>query len=385
MKHSLQIKYYAIQTVYWLVNLCTTAFIVPILQAQGFQSMHIGILLGVRALSNVVFQPLVVRILEVKRKNVSLNQLIILLLGCSILLTLIQMLDPSWMIMLLVFIGYGVFTFGISSFIDAMYVLYAHEGKQIQYPFARGLGSLSFSIGAYVFGLVSFLPLLLWAQLVLMMVLIILVLIIEPIYQVATAADDTSIKNNQIIKEYPLLFFFLIATTLSFIGKEMSGNFLVDAYSAVGGQTSDYGLGISIMAFVELPAALFFSRILKRVGITRLMLISFFFSSIRILILWLASDVLYLHVAQVFQMLGAGLFWAGNVQFVRYLLPAKYAVRAQTLIGICYLGIAGGLGSMLSGWIVQQTNITTLLGISFVFSLLGCVTYFIGMRTQEKF
>ncbi len=384
MNRKLQFEYNVLQTLYWLVNLCTTAFIVPILQDQGFSSVQIGTLLGIRALGNVVFQPYLVRLLERQYKPIAINQLIAGLLVCSLVLTALQWVNPPFVIMFLIFIGYGVCTFGISSFIDALYVLYDHQGHHIAYPFARGLGSLSFSVGAYFFGMIASMPLILVLQMVLICLLLVLVLKMHPVYQQHIQDVHAKSNNKDMLKQYPLLLYFLIATALAFIGKEMSGNFLIDAYKSVGGTTGDYGLGISIMAFVELPVAIFFTRFMKRVGIVRLMLISFFFSSVRILLLWLAPNVIWLHIAQVFQMLGAGLFWSGNVQFVRTIIPANYAVRAQALIGVCYLGIASGLGSVLSGWIMQQSDIHILLEVSYIFSLLGACVLFIGTHIQKQ-
>lgn len=181
-----------------------------------------------------------------------------------------------------------------------------------------------------------------------------------------------------------MFLFLLLATCSSFIGKEMVANFLIDVYRGVGGTSKDYGLGISLLAFSEVPIIFAFEKILVRLGIEKLMIMSFLFAAIRIFIIMIAPSVFWLNFAQIFQFLGTGLFWAGNVQFVRTILPAEYFVKAQSAIGICYLGIGSGVGSLLSGTILEYTNLFNLLAVSFLFSFLGVVFMVIGKYITKK-
>lgn len=177
-------------------------------------------------------------------------------------------------------------------------------------------------------------------------------------------------------KEYPLFKIFLVAVIFSFVGKELSANFLIDVYRSLGGDNQSYGIGTFLLAASEVPAAILFTKLSDRLGIYRLMLPSFFFAFLRIFLITLAPSILFLNIAQVLQMFGNGLFWAGNIQFIRTILPVKYAVKAQGAVGACYLGI----GSPLSGMILELTNLKTLLFVTSLLAFIGVVVLDYGKK-----
>ena len=306
----------------------------------------------------------------------------------SIITTAVQMTEPSVSGMIILFILYGVFTFGMITFIDALSSLYFHQGKKIHYPIARYVGSLSYAVFALFAGYLASAKAILTSQVIFyIIILLILVLKIDKAYGVV---DIKPVQTNseksffKVLRAYPMFLFLLLATCSSFIGKEMVANFLIDVYRGVGGTSKDYGLGISLLAFSEVPIIFAFEKILVRLGIEKLMIMSFLFAAIRIFIIMIAPSVFWLNFAQIFQFLGTGLFWAGNVQFVRTILPAEYFVKAQSAIGICYLGIGSGVGSLLSGTILEYTNLFNLLAVSFLFSFLGVVFMVIGKYITKK-
>nr|WP_312542553.1 MFS transporter [Enterococcus sp.] len=316
--------------------------------------------------------------------KISFNHLIAGMVVVSMAVTGVQLLKPSFLGTLFLFAFYGIFTFGMISFIDAMSTLYFFQGKQINYPVARGVGSLSYAVSAVCVGFLVQPTTILFTQFLLFIPLLTAVLMIDSIKGVESTEVTTEkmMSFGQLIKAYPLFKFFLIAIMISFIGKEMASNFLIDVYRAVGGSSRSYGVGSFILAASEIPAAILFTKLSNKLGIYRLMLFSFFFAGIRILLIMLAPSLFFLNVAHAFQMLGNGLFWAGNVQFIRTILPPAFSVKAQAAVGVCYLGIGSGVGSMMSGLILAYTNLTTLLSLAALLSFLGLVILYLGKKYQ---
>lgn len=387
MDKKLHYQYVAIHIAYWASTVGAVGFAVPVLQDQGIDAGIIGILLTVRAVLSVFFQPVFANLFDRFGRRISLNNLIAIMIIVSIAATIVQITNPSIKGMFALFTLYGIFTFGMISFIDALSSLFLYQKKKVHYPIARYAGSLSYALLALVVGYLSSASAILLTQVFSLSILLFLILKIDRVYSVMDihpAQNETDRSFFSLLRKYPIFLFFLLATCFSFIGKEMSGNFLVDVYRSVGGTVKDYGLGISIMAFSEVPMVVVFSRMLHRLGIEKLMFLSFFFASLRIFIIVVAPNVSWLNFAQVFQFLGTGAFWAGNVQFVQSVLPSNSIVRAQSAIGICYLGVGSGAGSFLSGLILKHTNLTILLVVSFLFSLLGTLFMFIGNRQFNK-
>ncbi len=384
MTKKLHYQYVLLQGSYYAVAACFIGYMVPVLQKQGFDHAQIGVFLSIRAIFSVFFQPVFAQLMDRFGSKISFNHLIAGMVVVSMAVTGVQLLKPSFLATLFLFAFYGIFTFGMVSFIDAMSTLYFFQGKQINYPVARGVGSLSYAVSAICVGFLVQPTTILLTQFLLFIPLLIVVLMIDSIKGVESTEVTTEkmMSFGQLMKAYPLFKFFLVAIVISFIGKEMASSFLIDVYRAVGGSSRSYGVGSFILATSEIPAAILFTKLSNKLGIYRLMLFSFFFAGLRILLIMLAPSLFLLNVAQAFQMLGNGLFWAGNVQFIRTILPPAFSVKAQAAVGVCYLGIGSGVGSMMSGLILAYTNLTTLLSLAALLSFLGLVILYLGKKYQ---
>lgn len=386
MEKRLHYQYVLLQCSFYAVSACFIGYMVPVLQKQGFNHSQIGLFLGLRALFSVIFQPIIANFMEKFQAKISFNQLVATMVVMSMAMTGVQLLQPNFFGTMLVFMVYGIFTFGMISFIDAMSTLYFYQGKKINYPVARGAGSLSYAISALLIGSLVEAQTILTAQFFLFIPLLIAVLSIEKIKGLASKHEDTTsqVSFKKMFQEYPVFKIFLIAVVFSFVGKEMSSSFLIDVYRSLGGDNQSYGIGTFLLAASEIPAAILFTKLSDRLGIYRLMLLSFFFAFLRIFLIMLAPSLLLLNLAQMLQMFGNGLFWAGNIQFIRTILPSKYAVKAQAAVGVCYLGIGSGIGSPLSGVILEWTNLTTLLMVSSLLALTGLIVLYLGKRYQDS-
>ena len=383
----LKYQYIFLQGSYYAGSTVFIPFAVFILQEQGFTNGQIGLLLGIRALVSVFFQPLFADIIVKYEHKISYNYFVALMIVASMILTVLQMFNSSFIGAIVIFILYGVFTFGLSSFLDAMSTLYFHAGKKINYPVARAAGSFSFAIGVLLIGFLTSARSLLIVQLLLFIPMLILILQIDELKGFAQADATPAAKTlslTALIKQYPLFGFFLVAIIFSFTGKEMAANFLIDVYRSLGGSSQTYGLGMFVLAMSEIPSALIFDKLTRKLGVYNLMIFSFFFAAVRVFLILLAPNLLVLNIAQAFQLIGYGLFWAGNVQFIRTVLPPAYTVKAQAIIGVCYLGVGSGVGSVLSGFILEQTNLTSLLTVASILSAVGVLVLLVGRRYQKK-
>lgn len=387
MEKKLHYQYVMLQCSFYAMSACFIGYMVPVLQTQGFNHTQIGFFLALRALFSVIFQPIIANVMDKFKSVISFNQLIAVMIIISMMMTGIQILNPGFFGMTFIFMMYGIVTYGMVSFIDAMSTLYFYKGQKINYPVARGAGSLSYAISALLIGLFVAPERILVAQFFLFFPLLFFILKIDRVKGADAThheSENQSFSYPALLHAFPFFKLFLIAIIFSFIGKELSSSFLIDVYRSLGGNNRDYGLGTFLLAASEIPAAIIFTRLADRLGIYRLMLLSFFFAFLRIFLIMLAPNLLLLNIAQMMQMLGNGLFWAGNIQFIRTILPAKDAVKAQAAVGVCYLGIGSGVGSLLSGVILEATNLTTLLATASFFSLIGFFILLSGQKYERS-
>ena len=387
MEKKLHYQYVMLQCSFYAMSACFIGYMVPVLQTQGFNHTQIGFFLALRALFSVIFQPIIANVMDKFKSVISFNQLIAVMIIISMMMTGVQILNPVFYAMTFIFMMYGMVTYGMVSFIDAMSTLYFYKGQKINYPVARGAGSLSYAISALLVGLFVAPERILVTQFFLFFPLLFFILKIDCVKGADAThheSENQSFSYPALLRAFPFFKLFLIAIIFSFIGKELSSSFLIDVYRSLGGNNRDYGLGTFLLAASEIPAAIIFTRLADRLGIYRLMLLSFFFAFLRIFLIMLAPNLLLLNIAQMMQMLGNGLFWAGNIQFIRTILPAKDAVKAQAAVGVCYLGIGSGVGSLLSGVILEATNLTTLLATASFFSLIGFLLLLSGQKYERS-
>lgn len=387
MEKKLHYQYVMLQCSFYAMSACFIGYMVPVLQTQGFNHTQIGFFLALRALFSVIFQPIIANVMDKFKSVISFNQLIAVMIIISMMMTGVQILNPGFFGMTFIFMMYGMVTYGMVSFIDAMSTLYFYKGQKINYPVARGAGSLSYAISALLVGLFVAPERILVTQFFLFFPLLFFILKIDCVKGADAThheSENQSFSYPALLRAFPFFKLFLIAIIFSFIGKELSSSFLIDVYRSLGGNNRDYGLGTFLLAASEIPAAIIFTRLADRLGIYRLMLLSFFFAFLRIFLIMLAPNLLLLNIAQMMQMLGNGLFWAGNIQFIRTILPAKDAVKAQAAVGVCYLGIGSGVGSLLSGVILEATNLTTLLATASFFSLIGFFILLSGQKYERS-
>lgn len=383
----LNYQYVLVMGLYYAAAASFLSFAVPILQQQGFNNSQIGLLLGVRALFSVLFQPFFANIMEKIGEDFPFNYLIAVMSVLSIILTVMQLITPSFFWMIAIFIFYGAFTFSMGTFIDVMSTLYFHLDKKVNYPFARATGSMLHAVMSILLGIIVSYKFLLLIQMLLFIPIIILVLKMEKVQGIKITKGSADEKSNsfvRILQDYPLFLFFLLSIILSFIGKEMVSTFLIDVFKRVGSTTEMYGFGIFILAISEVPAVVIFSKMFNKIGIYKLMIFSYFFASFRLFVILIAPNVGTLVFAQALQMLGNGLFWVGNVYFVREIMPASLAIKSQSAVGICYLGVASGIGSIVSGQILEYFSLTTLLAVSLIISFSGLIVLIYGIKKHSR-
>ncbi|MDO5490893.1 MAG: hypothetical protein Q4F96_00625, partial [Bacillota bacterium] len=108
-------------------------------------------------------------------------------------------------------------------------------------------------------------------------------------------------------------------------------NYMVQIVANVGGTSEDMGRILGLMAFLEIPTMVVFSRLKKRFPCQLLLKVASVGLTIKILMCWLANSVGMLFAAQAFQLVSFALFLPGMVYFTGEIMSKGEAVRGQAL------------------------------------------------------
>lgn len=388
----LQVHYCCVQGAYWILAAIMSGFMTPILQAKGFSSMEIGVLLAVKHVSSIFVQMWVADFSDRHADKIPLKYIIGVGLIIGIFATGVFYFCPgNFMAAVLLFLIFGSTINIIVSFIDAMSIQYINTGKNISYTMARGCGSFTWAVasiflGRYAdqFGAAK----LLLVQMGIAFLLLVIVLTIEP----AQIVEQHDYKKQQaeahnigyLLKNYHKYTLFLVSCVLTTICYNTGSCFLIDIVKAAGGGESEYGIVCFVLAIVEIPTAVFFMKMKEIIGLNRLLMIFTISNTLKAAVLFFAKNVYAIYFDQIFEMLGFGLFYAGSVFFVMEQLPSEDVVKGTSLITVAVNGIGTGVGSMICGWIMSVLGLKALLGSGIMFGVAGIFIMSLAMSEKSR-
>lgn len=374
----LNLQYIALQAGFWAMFAAICAYQASLLQTRGFTNSQIGVLIAVRCLAGIFFQPLLGGWAD-RHPQVPLKRIVNLSLAFSLAVSLFFTALPGmgFAPTALVFVILGGFEISAYPLMDAMAVQFIRAGVPIRYSLGRGVGSLAYAVACVFlgfqagrFGVESTLL----THAVLMVVEMALVGVFPACPVPPSPAGAGAIhphSTREILTSNPRFSLMLLAILLGLTGVLPLSNFLINVLQAKGGGEEQLGLALFLMASAELPGSIVFAKLRRRgVGSDRLLLLSLVFSALKGLALLLAPSVGFILLAQPLQMLGYGMFTPASVYFVSESVPEADQVKGQTLMMVASNGLGGVLGSLLAG---RTLDLGQAAGAGASWMLLACV------------
>lgn len=393
------VKYCALQAMNMFVSAVLSAFLVPLLQSQGFSAWKIGVLIAVKCCSTIVFSPLYACLADRVALYLSNKFFICIFCGLGILFTLMHLFIPlNFAKVIVIFIGYGASFSCIGSFADSLSSQYSSNGVRLNYAFARAIGSLFWALAGLVLGYLTeafSTEAILWLQVVALAVCL-LVAILQK--------DPNKIKNNISEKKaldskkkiqktssligmlihYPFYLSFLIACLFLMTGVNMTMSYMAYTVAGVGGSNFDLGMNGFVLGFFEIFVGFYFAFFLKRLGTRKLILLAMFGMVLRVAMLVVAQNILMVYVAQVFEMAGC-MLWGANVQMVEDEIPVNDRIKGQAMVSIVQTGISALVASVLGGFLMDKYNNVLYIHVyALVLGFFGISIYFLSFRLQNR-
>lgn len=173
--------------------------------------------------------------------------------------------------------------------------------------------------------------------------------------------------------------FFLNQTLAAF------NTYLVIAYSDLGGQMKYVGWAFLIASAANIPSMHFARHLTAKFGIVETMIFSSLVYLFRWVILWFVTNPMWMIGIQVLH--GSfGLFYVPAVHYVVENSPAQIRATAQTIFGMIAGGLAGIVGNLLNGILIQSGGPSLMYAVcagSVVLSL-GCFGYLVVSTRRQS-
>ena len=382
-----------------MIYAVVSSFASVFMLAKGYANAQIGMTLAAANILAVVLQPLTANLADRSQK--------IGAIGISGIMTVMMMVFTLGMFF---FGGGGValcITFvlliawhtALQPMFNALTFKLEESGIPVNFGIARSVGSLAYSILVAILGtLVEHLGIMtlpMTSEITCCMLLISLILT-KRIFDKAKAqklvsedqktgeerkpvsADqepEETISLMEFIRRNKLFFVLNIGVVGLFFSNSVLNNYMVQIVTDVGGTSEDMGRILGVMAFLEIPTMVFFSRLKRKFSCQLLLKVAAVGFTAKIGLCWLAGSVGMLYVAQLFQLVSFALFLPGMVYFTGENMSPGEAVRGQALF-TTMITITTIFSSLLGGWILDVSGAKTLTFISTLATAAGAVIIF---------
>lgn len=383
---SVYAKYNSLQILYWFACCCIMGFVAVFLKYCGLTNAEIGVVSGGGGVLSIFLSPFISSLVG-RLKNISLQQMMMLILGttllCFVIITFISV--PAIVTMVLYISMYALMLSAVP-IMTMIAMNYLEQGVRVDFGTARGMGSTSWAVGALLFGKIIdwFDPRVLTIGYSGTCILIfVLLLSMPPIYQSkeeAKSVEDTVKSEENIFKvmrKYKVFAIILFGFTFLFAGSASLATYLINIINSIGGNTSLMGIVMFAMAFSEMPIMSLSGKLIQRFNPLTLIATGAFFYILRNIGLCFAPNLFVFILAASCQGISYGLMTGVITYYVNQNLERQDRMSGQTLIGIMTSGIGSTIGNILGGFLIDGFGMIAMYIFVSTCTVLGaCIVFF---------
>lgn len=379
--------YAVLQAATWSFYAIVMAFSSNVLYEYGYSDSAISLVMGLSTALSVAVQVGSGELLS-RSRSVGVHTVLIFF-GAVLMLGGLSLLLPGllpWVAAVL----FGMLSMllqTLPSLTNSMGMDSIRRGAPTDYSFARGVGSLGYSVlalltGAMVrkCGIRSVYILTAISGLVLMAA--------AYGYRKAACAQEEA-KEEAVRKEkggfltrYPRFSVFLFGMSFLCVSHALLCNFMYQIMLTRGGEAMEQGIATSISSLVELPIMFGFPFLLRKLRCDRWVRFAAFAMALKPLLILVSGNPEGIYLAQATQSIGYGLWVIGSVNYAERVVDAGESIRAQSYHGaVTTVSTVAALST--GGVIIDYLGTEVLLLVSLVCSLVGAVIVAFSAQKTE--
>ena len=381
-------RYAAVQGTYWAANCTLRGLTAVFLTYHGFSDAQIGYTSSLVYCLTITLSLLLSAWAD-RHPDSPLKRTITGLFLCGLAAAAVLYALPVPMLMLmLVYALNCCFHNCADSILNALMMQYVDNGIPARYGWPRGVGSITYATMAWVLGVLMerYTPDIILPIFLGLCGLSLLALAFLPDPGPRKLREkQAKVSYVHMLKNNPTLVLLLVACILSGMGQTSATTFLIRVVEKLGGTSKELGVAMFIQAGVELPMMFASGWLLKRFSARGLLVLSFFASGLRLIMLRFAPNLPVLYLIMFFSMFCFGIYGFASVLFVNSIAGQQEKVRAQSLLSLCYTGGVGGiLGNLLAGILIGPLGVDKVLMLSAALCLAGAAVMVLCTRQYHK-
>ena len=381
------LRYIIINATYFAVYSGIHAYASVFLLEKGFSNTLIGITLALANILSVLFQPMIAGLIDKQGKltnrNVSMASTALLLTGSVLLLIIRSGVVVIFIIFALIYMVQMVY----QPIITAMYFEYEAAGCHIYYGLARGLGSCGFAVVSVFTGMaigrfgVNILMIL--DIIFLSVALVVLYFFKKPVAAPSSdQAAETEVAHNNLIaftKTYPSFMLFVVAGVCFFFAHNAINDYMIQIITPLGGTEAQMGTAVFIAALLELPPMALIDKIMTKISVKDLLLVSAAAFLIKTLLMLIAPNMAVVYISQAMQMFAYAVFIPAGAYFVNQTMAKFDQVKGQAYIN-CSITLGGVFSSLICGRLLDIRGPHFMLFVSLAVTAAGLVIAFAALK-----
>lgn len=252
---SLKNKYNLLAFLYYIAWCTIGGFVAVILKDKGVSNTLIGIVTATGCVSSIFLAP-TLSSLVTEKDNLSIPKVLnVVFTILMVLFALINFVDIPQLMVVVFYIIINALLISVGPFLQTLASSYMQAGYDVNFGFARGLGSVSWAVTALIFGFIidMFSSKVLGIGFIVSALLTLTILKTLPEVSKFKGGKKKGGSPFTIVRKYRVYFFLLLGFSFCLSAASSIGTYLIDIVKSLGGSESFYGIAVFIMAFSEMP------------------------------------------------------------------------------------------------------------------------------------
>lgn len=382
-------KYGLLQAGFWIDYLIITNFAAVFLEGRGFTTGQIGIVVSGSCLISCVLAQILGTLAD-KSDKVPLKYYMMLLFAvCSCSFLALMFLPKEYLPTMIFYLTAYSIQAAVSPLLNSLCLQFTNNGYDINFGLARSMGSLGYSLAAYCMGMITntfgsevILPIYIGIY-----VLLILLLIIFPV----PVKDNTApiVAGNELIKaepstmkeffsKYHRFLVLMVGFIFLWFMNNVIGTYMIYFVKELGGTSAEMGTTLFVMALSEIPAVMFGSNIMSRIGAPNMLKISAIGGVLKSFLFFIAPNIQFWIWLNVTHLLLSGFYQVSAVYYVYSIVGKGDIVKGQSLLGIATTGICPMLASLIGGFLIELVSLKMILLIGVFINVIALIIIWIA-------
>lgn len=358
------------------------SYLTLLLVHNGLNSSQIGILMATGTLIAITIQP----IWGIISDRYNQTRLVLLLSVAIPALLAVFYRSEYFLVLLLVYTISTIFSSTQAPIADS-YAISAASKVGATYGSIRLMMSLGAAVGAYAGGLYvsSFSVSTIWLPFLLFNLIAVLIA-----WTLPKQADENHMMRQSFTQGVRKLIgnrIFLAFLGGSFLVNQTMtafGTYFVIAFQSVGGSTQYAGIALFLASVTNVPSMLFASKLIKRIGRERTLLLGALIYVLRwgIQVAFPYPPVMI--GVQVLHGLSFGFFYIAAVEYVSQITSNEMKATGQSIFNMVFSGFAGIVGNLLNGYLLNQGGVNLMNLSCMLSSIAGALLLIYVARSSRR-